>query len=497
MKKILLFVSITLLNLNFLFSQTQIGTDIDGVVAGDLLGTAVALNTDASQLAISVPGFTLSNGDNVGRIYLYDITNGSVNAQNFSLQGTINGTNFGAHLDFIGSNMNNQQVLLFSSPRENTNGPLKGSVSVVFSGNAGWGSPSILTYGENDYDGVSAISLSKNGSLAAVASYANNANGIGSNTGHVRVFNITGSQKGSDIDGIESGESFGTSVDLSEDGSIVAAGGIFNNTNGTQSGVARVYYYDAASIQPGWYLKGSEINGQNAREFFGQSVALSNDGNTLAVGATGTGTPNGLVRIYSFNSANNNWEQIGNDLIGENVNHGFGQKVKISDDGSLVLISAPRNNNTGAGVGAVYLYKNVNETWVKQGNTLFGENNGDKFGESIGISNNGNKVVVGSRFNTNGTGSVRVFNYSSVLSNNDYLLEKNTKIYPIPTKGIINIINKSFNNVKVKVLDINGSVIKTVFIEDNKIDISSLSAGNYILMINYNGRQLAKKVILN
>ena len=68
--------------------------------------------------------------------------------------------------------------------------------------------------------------------------------GAGSNAGHTRVYEYSGSawvQKGSDIDGEAAGDYSGRSVSLSNDGRTVAIGAIFNDGTGSNAGHVRVY----------------------------------------------------------------------------------------------------------------------------------------------------------------------------------------------------------------------------------------------------------------
>jgi len=91
------------------------------------------------------------------------------------------------------------------------------------------------------------VSLSSDGSVIAIGASFNN--GSSNNSGHVRVYeNIGGmwTQIGSDIDGEGAGDRSGFSVALSSDGSILAIGTPLNNANGTQSGEVRVF--DLSSV---------------------------------------------------------------------------------------------------------------------------------------------------------------------------------------------------------------------------------------------------------
>ena len=81
----------------------------------------------------------------------------------------------------------------------------------------------------------------------------------------------------------------------------------------------------------------------------GSSVSLSGDGTIVAIGAPyndGTnGNNSGHVRLYQYTS--NNWTQIGNDIDGENANNFSGYSICLSNDSSTIAIGAIYNNSTG------------------------------------------------------------------------------------------------------------------------------------------------------
>jgi hypothetical protein len=64
-------------------------------------------------------------------------------------------------------------------------------------------------------------------------------------------------QVGSDIDGEAAGDQSGWSVSLSSDGTIVAIGA---NGNGSSSGHVRLYEWDGTA----WQQKGNDIDGEAA-----------------------------------------------------------------------------------------------------------------------------------------------------------------------------------------------------------------------------------------
>ena len=72
----------------------------------------------------------------------------------------------------------------------------------------------------------------------------------GNNSGHVRVYDYNGSawaQVGGDIDGEAADDQSGYSVSLSSDGTRVAIGALANDGNGSDSGHVRVYEYSGSA----------------------------------------------------------------------------------------------------------------------------------------------------------------------------------------------------------------------------------------------------------
>ena len=86
--------------------------------------------------------------------------------------------------------------------------------------------------------------------------------------------------------------------------------------------------------------------------------------------------------------------------------------------------------------------------------------------------------------------------WSSVLSNSDYQLSNQTSIYPNPAVGnYIQIINKE--KVTVKVFSILGKELlkKTIYPENNALDISTINKGIYIVKISNNYNTITRKLI--
>ena len=247
----------------------------------------------------------------------------------------------------------------------------------------------------------------------AIGAWPNDGNG--GNSGHVRIYkniNNTWTQIGSDIDEA-AGDTSGTSVSLSSDGSIVAIGACRNDGNGYHSGHARIF----RNVNNTWTQIGSDIDGEASGDRLGESLSISSDGSVVAIGAwgnAGNGSYSGHVRIYR--NINNTWTQIGSDIDGEAVDDLSGYSVSLSSDGSMVAIGAKNNDGNGSNSGHVRIYKNINNTWTQIGSDMDGEAAGDQSGTSVSLSSDGSTVAIGAFGNDgngNHSGHVRVYQINS------------------------------------------------------------------------------------
>ena len=164
---------------------------------------------------------------------------------------------------------------------------------------------------------------------------------------------LSQTQLGSDIEG-EVGDFSGISVSLSSDGTRVAIGAPPNDSNGNNSGRVRVYEYSGNA----WTQVGGDIDGEAANDASGFSVALSNDGKRVAIGAPANdsnGNSSGHVRVYDYNG--NAWAKVGDDIDGEAADDLSGFSVSLSSDGTRVAIGAPQNDSNGNDSGHVRVYR--------------------------------------------------------------------------------------------------------------------------------------------
>ena len=247
--------------------------------------------------------------------------------------------------------------------------------------------------GENpgDWSG-SAVALSSNGAVLAIGAERND--GGGGDAGHVRVYINAGGgweQRGSDLDGLAAGDEFGWSVSLSANGTILAVGAIFaDGGNGIDSGRVHVFQW----MSNAWKPLGSTLDGAGAGDQFGHSLALSDDGTILAVGArlhNVGGSIAGHVQVFEWTGTD--WTQRGNDLLGSSPGDLFGNAVWLSSDGFVLACGGNQFNN--AGPGYVQIHRWSGSAWKQEGPTLMGFASNDDFGRSVSLSGDGSVVAVG------------------------------------------------------------------------------------------------------
>ena len=263
--------------------------------------------------------------------------------------------------------------------------------------------------GENTGD-MSGNAVAVNGDGNTIAIGAINNDGNGQDSGHVRVYQWSGSawtQVGSDIDGEANNDNSGVSISLSTDGRTLAVGADNNDgANGSDSGHVRVY--DLSGSQ--WVQRGVDIDGESASDYSGVSVDLSGDGKSLVVGAKdndGNGSNAGHARVFDWSGSR--WEQRGSDIDGESSGDQSGSSATISNDGQTVVLGAPGNDGAGDNAGHARIYSWNGFQWGIQGKDVDGSAADALNGTSVGVSSDGTRMVTGAPGADNSKGEAIVF----------------------------------------------------------------------------------------
>ena len=397
-----------------LIAQTQIGADIDGEATGDFFGESVALSSDGTRMVVGA-GRNQDNGTRSGHVRVFQ-ENSEVWSQ---VGGDIDGiSNDGLFGSSVAISADGTRIAV-GGPGFNLNGVSAGYVRVFEETSGVWTQVGGDIIGENIDDLFgSSIAMSADGSRISVGATSNDGNGM--NSGHVRVLQENSgvwSQVGGDIDGEAAEDFFGWSIAMTADGSRIVVGAIENDGNGSRSGHVRVFQENSGL----WSQIGGDIDGEAADDLFGRSVAISADGSRIAVGAilnSDNGTHTGHARIFQESSGV--WLQVGDDIDGENTGGLFGgwsgESIAMSSDGSKVIIGAPRNDGNGSNSGHARVFEETSGGWTQIGDDIDGEASGDQSGSSVAISRDGNRIAVGAIGNTSFTGHVRVFSAPTLPS---------------------------------------------------------------------------------
>jgi hypothetical protein len=242
---------------------------------------------------------------------------------------------------------------------------------------------------QDDYFGYR-VAISADGNTVAVGAWWDDVVYI--NQGSVYVYRWSGSEwkemKITAHDGTTF-NLFGNSVAMSADGNTlaVAASGYDNS-----KGVVYLYKWNGRSYEQMQQklMKGSPVN----NDAFGISLALSYDGNVVCVGTDGENTNTGSVYVFHWDGSL--YKQVQRIFASDGAEQDyFGTSVSMSSDGYSVAVGAPFGDGKSSNSGSAYVYRWDGSSWseikIKASNGALN----DEFGKSVALSADGNTVVIG------------------------------------------------------------------------------------------------------
>ncbi|MFK7849108.1 MAG: leucine-rich repeat domain-containing protein [Rhodothermales bacterium] len=185
----------------------------------------------------------------------------------------------------------------------------------------------------------------------------------------------------------QAGDSFGWSVDLSEDRAVIGARD--DDDSAENAGAAYVYEFDGSQ-----WIQITKIYAGDARQddSFGEVVAIHDD--QIIVGARDVDT-NGeeAGAAYIFELQNDaSWQQTAKLLAsdGESLDR-FGNSVTI--DGNYAIVSTRIDNDFS---GAIYVFQKIGGSWIEVSKVTPQDlEAGDLFGQAVNIS--GTFVISGTK----------------------------------------------------------------------------------------------------
>ncbi|MDF1811863.1 MAG: choice-of-anchor Q domain-containing protein, partial [Verrucomicrobiales bacterium] len=228
-------------------------------------------------------------------------------------------------------------------------------------------------------------------------------------------------------DDITQFDDFGYAVAVVDDGvnERIFVGAQLDDTGGSDKGA--VYYYRFNGTDWVMEQKIQGATGHDSGDYFGASLAVTSDGQYLAVGApredsdsltdsdVGGSNDSGAVFLFSFDGADYVQEdkvkaQLTAGVIDNQGGDQFGQSVAI--DGTTLVVGSELEDIGGSNSGAAWVYIRNAGTWDLEqkidGGT--GIDADDRFGYRVAIS--GDTIAIGARLADTGgsnTGQVNIF----------------------------------------------------------------------------------------
>lgn len=381
--------------------KTLTGADLDAYMGG-----SVALSADGNTLAAGASSFNAS----AGAVMVFNNVNGVWEGDFTTLTG-YTGDQFKVGSSTALSANGNTLVASAPSFQQPGLGSFIGAALVFNRANGTWSNSFATLTGADGHDANmgSSVALSADGdTLAAGAPRFDQ----GGTVGAVMVFNRVAGEWEDDfvtLTGYNILANMGISVALSADGNTLATGNtLFNHQGVGEAGAVTVFNRVNGVWQENDFVTLTGVDGQAAR--IGSSVALSADGNTLVAGAPNFGVlTNGAAMV--FNRIANKWDLsetlTGYVPIGES-DAKMGQSVALSADGQTLAVGASKQ---GGDTGVTYVYNHAANNWnfVKTFTGL-----ADSFmGTSVALSVDGNTLASGVPSLTHGgetIGAAFVFN---------------------------------------------------------------------------------------
>jgi hypothetical protein len=220
---------------------------------------------------------------------------------------------------------------------------------------------------------------------------------------------------------------FGSALALSSDGNTLAIGssgessgatgidGDQSDTSAPGFGAVYVFMRSGGAWSQIAYLKAS-----THVPFFGSTLALSGDGSTLAVADDSSyGTP----LIFIFTATGATWSQetyiASPSVPSAPASEHFGQSLALSGDGATLAVGAYGDSSGATGIngnetdtsvpgsGAVFVFSRSGATWSQQA-YVKASNPGrvDNFGFSVALSADGNTLAAGAYGESSGATGV-------------------------------------------------------------------------------------------
>jgi hypothetical protein len=219
-------------------------------------------------------------------------------------------------------------------------------------------------------------------------------------------------QIGQTLSGTLGGEKYGYNVSINSNGDKIIIGSTFSES-GTEvyNGAAEIYQLSSYNNNNSWVKLGQTILGDSTEgvglssdgyglyDNLGYNVGINSTGDIVIVGIPYDESINGMnsgrVRVYKL--INNNWTQLGQDIIGKFENSTAGYTLSINSEGNRIVISDSASSRPRPGCyGEIYIYdwNESTQQWIKLDTDVV---NDDRLAPGLGfklsLNKNGNILL--------------------------------------------------------------------------------------------------------
>ena len=384
----------------------------------DYFGQQSAVSADGTTIAVGARNEDTTATDS-GAVYVYTYGSGTW-TQRAMLKASDAQTS-----DILGEAglgiSDDGQTIVVAAREEDTGGTNAGAVYVFMAGNSTWGSHTqvkLQASNKEAGDQFARCDISGDGNVIIVgAPHEDGPTNSVSSSGAVYMFTRSGNawseQQIVRPHDPQVDNYFGIDCTLNRTGSVAAIAATGDDTTATDSGAVYIFKRIGGTWHQDAKLK---VSSPVANNYMG-SLALSDNGLTLAAGSAGDDTANspdsGAVFVFTY--AAGAWSQT-IKLTGSGAGSGdnLGGRTRISGAGNTIVAGARNNDSLASNAGCAYVFAFTGGTWSEVLKiTSSAGAAGDLLGDSVSISRDGTVICTGSvtadPSSTNDAGSVNVY----------------------------------------------------------------------------------------
>jgi hypothetical protein len=175
---------------------------------------------------------------------------------------------------------------------------------------------------------------------------------------------------------------------------------------------------DRANITITAITVGETVRGESTRELFGRALSVNCDGTIIAVGSSEYDDRSGQVKVWKWVDSGESrpdatltpeeraksvgWVQLGQTLVpAAGSPDRFGHSVSLSQDGNRLAVGGRftdtvlANGTMVENVGSVVVFQLDNGIWQPIGQVLLGESENDQSGRSVDLDWDGSRLIIG------------------------------------------------------------------------------------------------------